>query len=283
MRLKAGWREIRLDSQSRTGLGWEVLSGVTGVGLPPVQAQWSDAAGNGARYRGRRVLPRDIDLKLNLVGASQTELQSQLDNMALLLDDKCQLIWVEDDGDEWFLDVVRTGGGDYVYGVDTKGEKTLESFVVTLRAGDPFWTAMKSDSVRVTGAGTKRPFLKNMVKMRVSPSQQIGSVTVENLGTTEAYPVWRIHGPGNNVEIRLPNGKGFTFEGSLADWQAVTIDAQAGTVLDSTGVNRYGELAAGPKLFALPPGKTTVTASMQDTGPASSITCSWRKRKWALI
>jgi hypothetical protein len=283
MRLKAGWREIKLDSQSRTGYGWEVLSGVTGVGLPPVQTQYNDAAGNGARYRGRRVLPRDIDLKLNLNTRNTAELQSHLDNMSLLLNDKCQLIWTEDDGEEWFLDVVRTGGGDYVYGVDTNGLRSLENFVITLRAGDPFWTAMKADSVRVTQSGTKRPFLKNMVKLSVSPSQQIGSVTVENLGTAEAYPTWYVRGPGRNIQIRLPDGRGFEWQYDLEDWQSLTINTHTGTVIDGQGFNRYASLAPGPKLFSLPPGKTTITASMTDTGPTSFISCSWQKRKWALI
>ena len=59
---------LDLDYVFKYGRGIQALSGATGFGLPPVSIRWLEGAGDGALYRGRRVLPRDIDLPLLVVG-----------------------------------------------------------------------------------------------------------------------------------------------------------------------------------------------------------------------
>jgi hypothetical protein len=59
---------LDLDYVLKQGRGIQVLTGVTGLGLAAKQVQWLEGAGDGATYRGRRVLARDIDLPLLISG-----------------------------------------------------------------------------------------------------------------------------------------------------------------------------------------------------------------------
>lgn len=129
-----------LDSVLKGDRGVQVLAGVTGFGLPPVQVRWLEGAGDGATYRGRRVLPRDIDLPLLILGQNRADLSDIWTRFALMMAGKCKLRLIEDDGSSWWTYVYRVGGGDYTYGVDTDGETEIRT-VVTLRAPDPFFTA----------------------------------------------------------------------------------------------------------------------------------------------
>jgi len=129
---------LDLDYVFKYGRGIQALSGATGFGLPPVSIRWLEGAGDGALYRGRRVLPRDIDLPLLVVGLDRSDLTALWSRLARMLDGKCRLRLIEDDGTSWSIDTYRVGGGDFAWGSDTDGERELRT-VVTLRAPNPFW------------------------------------------------------------------------------------------------------------------------------------------------
>src|SRR4051794_10974121 len=90
--------------------GIQFLSGALGLGLPPVSTQWIEGAGDGAIYRGRRVLPRDIDLPIYLAGKNREDLKAQVIRLSMMLSDVCTLRLVEDGGLSWSTKVVRVGG-----------------------------------------------------------------------------------------------------------------------------------------------------------------------------
>lgn len=138
--LESATDSLDLDYVLKHGRGIQVLAGVTGLGLPPVNTRWLEGAGDGALYLGRRVLPRDIDLPLIIVGRDRADLTQLWSRLALMLNGKCKLRLIEDDGGSWFCEVYRVGGGSYTYGVDTDGEREIRT-VITVRAGNPFWVA----------------------------------------------------------------------------------------------------------------------------------------------
>jgi hypothetical protein len=141
---------LDLDYVLKHGRGVQVLAGVTGLGLPPVQVRWLEGAGDGAVYRGRRVLPRDIDLPIAVIGTDRNDLRQLWSRFASILDGRCKLRMVEDDGTSWWVYVYRVGGGDYAYGVDTDGETEIRT-VVTVRAPNPYWTAERAESKFIGG------------------------------------------------------------------------------------------------------------------------------------
>lgn len=281
--LRSAKDSIDLDSQLLLGQGTQALSGVTGLGLPPVSVQWSDGAGDGSKYRGRRVLGRDIDIPFNILAEGRSGLKAYLRQLALMLAEPCQLVFVEDDGTEWFTEVVRTGGGSYVYGKDTKGERELDS-VLTLRSGDPYWSssAVTTHTIGGPSGAQAGAFLANLLTLQVSGSQLFGQMTLENTGDVEAQPFWVVTGPGRDFVAALPDGQRFTWLGTITAGQQLIVDTRSGAVTVN-GVNRYGDLAPAPKLWKIPPGTTVAEAALLDTADTSRITVQYRTRRWAVV
>lgn len=140
LQLETATDTLDLDYVLKTGRGIQVTTGVTGMGLPPVQTRWIEGAGDGATFRGRRALPRDVDLPLTIVGRDRADLQSLFARLSAVLAEPMRLRMVEDDGSSWWAEVHWVGGGQYTYGVDTFGDNEVD-VVVTVRAGDPYWTS----------------------------------------------------------------------------------------------------------------------------------------------
>lgn len=281
LRLESSTDTIDLDEQLRTGRGFQVHAGVVGLGLPAVATQWVEGAGDGATFRGRRALPRDIDLPITILSDTRDELEADMDRLALALAGECKLRLLDDDGSSWYAKVHRVGGGDYSYGQDTTGERELK-LVITMRAGDPYWTAEEPLQASVT-EGAPRGLLPRLVSLRVSASQAIGEVTLENPGTAPAYPTWVVYGPGDNFKAISPSGETLHWEGALLLGETLTINTRTGSVVDGTGASRYSELAAAPRMWQVPTGVNVATASFQNTTPDSRIVVTWRPRKWMVI
>lgn len=273
---------INLDDVLNKDVGVQALAGVTGLGLPEVSTQWLEGAGDGARYRGKRARPRDIDLPLYITGKTRAELVGLLDRLVIMLDGECTLRVVEDDGGDWSADVYHVAGGDFAYGIDSTGQRDLQT-VVTLRAGDPYWTYSRSTSKAITNAGAGRGLIGSLASLQVSASQAIGTITLENRGTAPAFPIWTVVGPGRNFKTVSTKGESFLWTGTLAAGETLTVDTKTGTVVDQAGNNRYGELASAPRLWSIPPGMVEATASLESTTTASSITCTWRPRKRMVV
>lgn len=282
LQLESATDSFDLDEVLKSGRGVQALTGATGFGLAPKQVQWLEGAGDGAAYRGRRVLPRDIDLPLLIEGTDREDLKGLLSRLARVLSDECTLRFFEDDGTSWSANVVHVGGGDYVYGQDTIGERDLFT-VITLRAGDPYFTFSNPTRKEIKNSTVRRSLIGKLSKLQLSNSQAIGSIELRNLGDTNAFPVWKIYGPGNTFRAVSPTGEVLQWNGTLLAGQTLTIDVRAGTVVDNTGANRYNELASAPRLWLVPPGTSTAECSLQDVTFASSITCTWSPRKWMVV
>jgi hypothetical protein len=279
--------ENALDSLSLNGVedegrGVQATTGVSGLGLPPVSVQWLEGAGDGAMYRRTRVLARDIDIPLDIVGTDRDDLKSILSRLARMLAGPCTLRLVEDDGSDWSTDVVRVGGGEYAYGTDTTGNRDVQT-VITLRAGDPYWTSSVTTTQQIGGTTTAGSFVSGFMSMPVASSQAIGEITLENTGDVAVYPVWTIFGPGDNFKAISPTGETLYWKGTLAAGEKLIVDARYGTVKDGTGANRYSLLDTAPRFWAIEPGMSTCTASLLNTTSASKITVAWKPRKWMVI
>ncbi|WP_031513711.1 phage tail domain-containing protein [Streptomyces sp. NRRL F-5123] len=264
------------------GLGYQAKTGVTGLGLPPVSVQWLEGAGDGAIYRRRRVLTRDIDIPLEILGRDRAHLQQLTSRLALALAGRCTLTLQDDDGTRWTTDVYRTGGGDYTYGGDTTGDRDME-MVITFRSPDPYWTYSEAQNRYIGGDDTAGPFLNNLAQVKITASQAIGEIELDNAGDAEAYPIWEITGPGRNFVAVSPAGERLAWNGTLTTGQSLTIDTRKGTVVDQTGANRYAELGPAPRMWTVKPGLSSATAQLEDIGSTSRIACSWRPRKWMVV
>ena len=102
-------------------------------------------------------------------------------------------------------------------------------------------------------------------------------MTINNTGDVAAFPVWTVEGPITNLSIS-DGSQSFSFSGTVAAGQTVTIDTEGSLVTDSGGVNVYASLAAAPKFFSLQPGLTTLTVSGIEATIATRITCTYALR-----
>ncbi|MEU5427612.1 phage tail family protein [Streptomyces olivoreticuli] len=278
---------LDLNEVASTGYGYQAKAGLTGMGLPSVTVQWLEGAGDGARYRGQRVLPRDLDLPLYILGRNRQHLESLISRLARAVASACSLVAIDEVGVRWSTTVVRTGGGD----VQLDGGDDVET-TITFRSPDPYFTAENVSMQGIGGKRTARPFLSSLVAMPLQASQAIGDIQLDNVGDADAYPVWEVHGPGRDLILRSPVRQSLhgapvrdtlRWEGNLGLSEKLIVDTRAGTVTDGAGVNRYPELAAAPRFWTVPPGTSTVHASLLDTTADSRIVCSWRPRKWMVV
>lgn len=273
---------LDLDYVMKQGRGIQVTSGVTGLGLGAKQAQWLEGAGDGARYRGSRALARDIDLPLYVLGDDRADLKYLMSRLAKMLSGVCKLSFIEDDGTRWETNVVHTGGGNYSYGKDTIGERDLTT-VITVRAGDPYFTAADPTRQDIKGVTVSRGLIGKLANLQLATSQRIGSITLTNDGDADAFPVWTVYGPGDTFKAVSPSGQTLQWNGSLLAGQSLTIDTRTGTVVDNTGANRYPNLAPAPRFWSIPPGTTTAQCSLLNVTSASTITCTYQARRWLVV
>lgn len=227
--------------------GAQALPGLTGAGLPPVDVQWLEGAGNGAIFRGQRVLPRDLDIPIHIEAADRDSLRTQVREFSKALAGEVTIRLIDDnETDSWYVKAHRTGGGDFVYGTDTEGI-TFVKTVVTLRAGQPFW-------------------IKDETVTQQQDNPDIGpTMTVTNPGSAPTYPVWEIHGPGRDLRIISPDGEMLQYEDFFDKYTILTIDTSKGTVVDQVGANRYAGMGAAPHMFDLGPDGTEITVSLDQS------------------
>jgi len=273
---------IPLNDLLNLPTGVQALAGATGLGLAPVTPQWIEGAGDGATYRGRRTNVRDIDVPLLIDGGDRAGLKAMVSRIARMCAGPFTLRFVEDSGESWTLGVVRVGGGDYVYGSDTTGDRDLQ-MVLTLRAGDPYWTSATASQRRYRLGESTAGLLPYLSRLQLSPDSLNGVVEVENTGDAETMPTWIVRGPGSRFEAKLPGQRGFAWSGTLAEGESLVFDTRAGTVVDQTGASRYSGLEPAPLFWALPPGVTTAEMTLSGAGPTSEVVCTWRRRKWAVV
>ena len=270
---------LDLNEVADRGFGFQATAGLTGLGLPSVDVQWLEGAGDGSRWRGQRVLSRDIDIPLDIVGRDREHLAELVSRLARAVAGEMSLVLVDDAGRRWSTSVYRTGGGEVDLG---SGGRDLQT-VLTLRAPDPYFTASSVSTQTVGGDPGTAPFLSALVSMPLAASQAIGDITLTNVGDADAYPVWEVSGPGRDLKVISPTGEMLRWTGSLASTEKLIIDTRAGTVTDGKGANRYAELAPAPRFWTVPPGVSTANVQLLDTTAASKVVCTWRSRKWMVI
>ncbi len=244
---------LELDGIEKYGYGMQAQPSAIGLGLPPKQVQWYEGAGDGARVRGRRILPRSIDLRLYLLGRTHDELVQLCRRLAMMLAGPIRLSFWNEHGAEWFLDVEHVGGGDWMYGVDTKGGLDLDT-VITLRAGEPMWNGGVPQTYQLISA----------------------VMHVDNSGDAKAYPIWTVSG-ATYFSVTSAIGERFQWQGDGVG--TVVFDSRNGLVRDTAGNNRYAGMSPAPTFFTIPPGRSRITVNTN----ASSASVLWTPRRWAVL
>jgi len=267
--------------------GTQALAGITGFGLPPLSNRWFEGAGAGATYRGARVMPRVIMLPLVSMGPSREALDGLLSMIARILapvgSEQARLTYRHANGTNWYLDVVREDGGDYVR--EAKGFNRDRMFKTTLglKAGDPFWTRAEPLEFTIRQDDSGRGLMPYLAELEVSSGSVYGDMTIENEGDAPAWPVWTIGGPMTGFTLTGASGEVIAWNGTMVAGERRIIEAKRALIYDENGVNRYNELDSAPNFWAIPAEPYGVKIETEGADAASYVSAQWQPRKWSIV
>jgi phage-related protein len=248
--------------------------GLRGFGIPVPIVRIDKSASDGGVFRFSKRDIRELDFPIMVIGSDRFDLEAKLRRLALIL--KGAVTIRADFENERSYDLVAyyNGGAETIYGEDASS--TFARWTITLQAPQPFWTSSipKQFSVAASASGARGLLAaatgtKTLSRLLVKTSQALGNVNVENEGDVAAPVVWQIKGPSDNVTITL-NGVGFSYTETLTSSDTITIDTEAGTVKNQSGVNKYAFLSSSPKLFSIPSGISTISITATGTDTSNS-------------
>ncbi len=255
-----------------------LASGVTGFGIPSTAVRIDDSAGDGGVWRHTKRGVRDLDLPIVILGTGRGDVETKLRRLAKLLQDTngpTRIVANYGDGTSVYLKAHYTGGAETQFGSDANS--FFCRWVVQMQAPQPYWQTSESESFTVTAGNTGRGLLPQLTKMKVSSSQALGVVNVNNIGDVDVFPVWVIRGPVSGVTIATGN-QSFGFPATIPTGTSYTVDTATGTVTNDLGSNIYNLLGPAPKLFSLKPGTTAVSVIGTEADANTQITCYYSPR-----
>ena len=251
LEIRSAGGNLPLNAISETGVGWEAQAGITGLGLPPVDVQFDSGAGDGATYRGRRLLQRDLDVPLKALAPNRATLKAQTATLGTVLASPLTLHWWESASESWVTKAHYISGGDYTYGNDTDGN-TFCFTTITVKTENAYWESGQA-AVSYTSA--------------LNPANPL-TVAVTNAGTLGTPPSWSVTGPTLGFEATNAAGATLSYLGFIDVGTTVTVDHATGTVYDNNGFNRYNDLDAAPNFWNLPAGNSNITVRCDRTSSA---------------
>lgn len=235
-----------------------------GFGIPPTSVRIDESARYGGVWRYTRRGVRNVDMPVTVFGDTALEVETSLRRLARLTQDTSGptvLTALRDAGD-LTMALHYTGGAELEYG-GSAGGKTWATMMLSFQAPNPYWESATVETFTVTTGNTGRGLLPQLTKLRVSSSQALGIINVNNTSDVPVYPTFEVVGPVDELEVSL-NGQGWTFTEAVTTGDIFTVDHETATVTGIGGVNRYDILDTAPKFFALPPGLSSVLVTGTD-------------------
>lgn len=247
----------------------------------------------GERVRMVNVRPATVDGVLFVQGATNSQLRDRIDNLARWLDPtrgEARLRCYREDGDVREMYVRRTGGMDIDY---SRGGPGFQAVPVTFEATqDPYVYDLEATVETFTIGASTAFFQDPFLPIHLSNANVLATTSVSNTGTTAAYPVWTITGPGSDPMVYYPDGGGwFEFDYTLALGESIIVDTRPPArrplgsdgqpvlpVRSSSGDNLYPYLTVDGVTGVFLPGANPVQISMPGATADSSVTLEFTRR-----
>lgn len=252
--------------------------GLTGFGIPPTSVRIDDSVRGGGLWRYTKRLPRNIDLPIIVLGSDEEDVEDKLRRLARLTQDTLgpTTLTAIRSGGNLSLQMHYVGGAELTYGGDAGGPIWARA-IYSFQAPQPYWESATIESFTVTTGETGRGLLPELTKLKVSSSDALGIILVNNTADVPVFPEFEVIGPVENLQVSL-NGEGWSFNTTISEGDIVVVDHEAATVTGIGGVNRYSILNASPKFFSLPPGTSSVLVSGTGANLNTAITCNYQLR-----
>jgi hypothetical protein len=256
---------------------------LNGFGIPPTSVRIDESSRDGGVFRNSRKAVRNIDMPVTVVGSDAVDVETKLRRLSRLVQDQLGptvLTAIRFDEDENPADLTMelhyVGGAELSYG-ESSGGREWAKLLLSFQAPQPYWESAVSESFTVGSGQTGRGLIPELTKLKLSSSQALGVITVDNTSDVPVFPVYEIRGPVTN--LRVSNGvDAWEIDGTIVEGDLLTVDTEAGTVTGIGGVNRYALLKPAPKLFPFQPGLSTINVEGIDANINTLITCSYNLR-----
>lgn len=262
--------------------GFYLTTGFRGLGIAATNVRIDESAGDGGTWRSTTRGIREFDLPIVVLGSDRADVESKLRRLAAALADRYgtpYLVAQYSDGTKYSIEVHYTGGAETTFG--SEANETFCRWVITLQAPDPYWTSSAAVQFSLANPSTARGLLPRLDQLQVQNSAILGSFSVENPGDVDAFPVWTIDGTSTSATITL-GSVGFSYTETIATGTKRIINTRAGTVVDGSGTNKYAYLAAAPKLFAIPPGSSTISVTISGADATTKVSGYFNPRREVL-
>ena len=254
------------------------LHGSTGLGLAPVSIASSERlAGDGSIVRGVRYDSREVFIPLYMEAASTGELSAvRRDLTALLAPHRGPVeVRIEDPatGSVRMIQGYLREGLDGDFGDGFHG--FWQTLGLTFECPEPWWLGPERlVSLRVN-PGSK-PFLSETVEffpVMLAQSVVVGEFEVTIDGAGPVLPSWEVVGPGE--DLRISNGTDvIEIDGEFEAGTSTVIDAATGRITP----DRWADTSLRSRLFALEPGRQTLTVSLVGATPDTVVRLVYRER-----
>jgi hypothetical protein len=259
----------------------EVVIGPSGRFMPPIEyVEQTVPFQPGSKLKQLNVKSREIDLPLEIMGISTSDLRTQIRNLLAvfnpLLGDG-QLKCVAEDGSQRYITCRYASGLDFA-----ETGLTWQRANVVFKAFDPYW--YDNSSIVQTFMINESPGLFfPILPLRLASSTVFANVTINNQGDVETWPEWIITGPGENIVIsNLSTGETTNLNVTLDVGETITIDTTLynKTVTKSDETNLFYTLSDDSSLWSLQQGNNSIQIEMANATSDSSIQLTYRNRYW---
>lgn len=252
--------------------------GFIGFGIPPTSVRIDPSARSGGIFRYSKREVRNIDLPITIFSDDLVTVETKFRKLARLVQDQSgpTIFTAIRDSGNLTLEVHYVGGAELTWGGASAGE-SFASVLLSFQAPQPYWESATTQSFTITSGNTGRGLLPQLTKLKLSSSQAIGIINVNNTSDVAVYPVYEIVGPVEDLVIS--NGsQSFGFNSPVAEGDIISVDTENGTVTGLGGVNKYSILNASPKLFPFQPGISSILVTGSNTNANTSVTAEYNLR-----
>lgn len=256
---------------------------LNGFGIPPTSVRIDESARDGGVFRNSRKAVRNIDMPVVVLGSTYTDVEAKLRRLSRLVQDTLGpttlTAFRENELGEpanLTLELHYVGGAELSFG-ESSGGREWAKLLLSFQAPQPYWESAVSESFTVSTGETGRGLLPQLTKLKLSSSQALGVIEVNNTSDVPVFPVYQIQGPVTN--LRVTNGiDAWEIDGVLVEGDLLVVDTEAGTVTGIGGVNKYALLKPAPKLFPYQPGESIINVEGIDANVNTLITSSYNLR-----
>lgn len=217
------------------------VRGIDGRFMPSTTFSVYDVPGDdGQVVRGTRFPNRLIQIPWTVTASGRAAVRTFLRNSARTMrahDDAGTLTLTPDGGSAYTLAAYLEDG---LEGGDADGSPTMQRLVLRFRSFDPYWQDASATNLSYPldeDSGLMLPW----PPINVSPSTIYASVTIDNDGDAEAWPVWTIEGPGSNLVLtNATTGESLAIDYDFAAGEFLEIDTRPGhKSVTIDGVNAF--------------------------------------------